>query len=64
VSGYRIAGDIGAIVGPILAGVLAQYVSFRAAFLVCGALAAVVCVTALAAEETLPATAREAAAPA
>jgi len=54
VSGYRIAGDVGALVGPILAGVMAQYVSFQAAFLAVGAFGVVVFVIVVLAEETLP----------
>ena len=54
VSGYRIAGDIGALLGPMLAGVVAQYVSFQAAFLAVGAVAALVFVVVALAEETLP----------
>lgn len=54
VSGYRIAGDMGAIVGPLLAGVVAQYVSFRAAFYAIGGVGALVFVVAMISIETLP----------
>ena len=54
VSGYRIAGDVGALVGPILAGVLAEYVSLRVAFVVLGAVCVVVLALAVRADETAP----------
>lgn len=55
VSGYRIAGDVGALIGPILAGALADYVSYRAAFVAVGAAALAVLVLAAGAPETAPA---------
>jgi MFS family permease len=61
VSGYRIAGDIGAIIGPALAGVLARagsFSAFRNAWVGIGAIAVVVFVLAVIAEETLPRRAR------
>lgn len=54
VSGYRIAGDAGALIGPLVAGSLAQYVSFRMAFVAVGGFAAIALLFALAAQETLP----------
>src|SRR5438094_47974 len=42
VAGYRIAGDIGALIGPVLAGVLAQYVGYGAAWIGVAACVAVV----------------------
>jgi MFS family permease len=38
-SGFQMASDVGAIVGPLAAGALAQYVGFEAAFGVSGAVA-------------------------
>jgi MFS family permease len=38
-SGFQMASDVGAIVGPLAAGALAQYVGFGAAFGVSGAVA-------------------------
>jgi MFS family permease len=54
VGGFRFAGDLGGLIGPILAGVVAQYVSFRAAWIAIGAAAALVFLLALVAEETAP----------
>src|SRR5437763_7825282 len=55
VAGYRIAGDIGALIGPVLAGVLAQYVGYGAAWIgVATCLGGVVFMT-VGAVETLPA---------
>lgn len=55
VGGHRVASDIGAIVGPIIAGVLAEHVSYLAAYLAIGACCAVAAVMAYVAEETAPA---------
>lgn len=52
VSGYRIAGDLGALLGPVLTGVAAQYGSFRTAFVLVGAVTLVVFGVALFSEET------------
>lgn len=54
VSGFRMAGDAGALVGPIVVGPLAQYVSYTAAFFALAAITALVFVMALAADETAP----------
>jgi len=54
VSGYRIAGDVGSLLGPIMAGALAEFVSLRAAFLALAAIAMIVFVMAARAEETAP----------
>lgn len=54
VSGYRTAGDVGALVGPILVGVIAEQVGFRWAFAAAGAFSAVAFAMALVARETAP----------
>jgi MFS family permease len=54
VAGYRIAGDIGALIGPLLAGVLAQYVGYGAAWIGVAACVAVVFLMTMASYETLP----------
>jgi MFS family permease len=54
VAGYRIAGDIGALIGPALAGVLAQYVGYGAAWIGVAACVAVVFFMTMASYETLP----------
>lgn len=54
VAGYRTAGDVGAFIGPILAGVLAERAGFEAAFLVVGGFIALSFVLAVAARETAP----------
>lgn len=54
VSGYRIAGDVGALIGPIMAGSIAEFVGFRAAFLAVAACVGIAFVTSLFAEETAP----------
>lgn len=54
VAGYRTAGDLGAFVGPVLAGVLAEQVSARAAFLVVAACVAAAFALATGARETAP----------
>jgi MFS family permease len=48
------AADLGAIVGPVLAGVLAEVAGYPAAFAVTGAVAAVAFVFWVRAPETLP----------
>lgn len=55
VAGYRIAGDIGALIGPVIAGVLAQYLNYGAAWIGTGTCVAVVFFMALSAPETMPA---------
>jgi MFS family permease len=54
VAGYRTAGDVGALVGPIVVGVVAQSLGYRAAFIAVGAGAAVSFVLMLASRETAP----------
>jgi len=54
VAGFRIAGDMGALIGPIIAGVLAQYVSYGAAWIGIAACVFVVFLLTLFAEETAP----------
>lgn len=51
---FQMAADIGAILGPLAAGLLADQLSFSAAFGVTGAIAAVAAVFWLRAPETLP----------
>ncbi|MQA60479.1 MAG: MFS transporter [Actinophytocola sp.] len=51
---FQMSADVGAILGPILAGTLAQHVSFGAAFALTGALLLVAAVVWLPARETLP----------
>jgi MFS transporter, DHA1 family, tetracycline resistance protein len=53
-AGFQMAADLGAIVGPVLAGVLAERVGFAAAFGVTGAVALVAFGCWLCAPETLP----------
>lgn len=55
VSGYRIAGDIGSLIGPVTAGAIAEHVSFSAAFFVIASVSAVVLAMVWRAEETAPA---------
>lgn len=54
VGGYRTAGDIGAFIGPIAAGLLAQGFGRRAAFIAVGAVFALTFAMAAAARETAP----------
>lgn len=61
VSGYRIAGDVGGLVGPITAGAIAEHVSFRASFLTVTFLTLIVLLVAARAQETAPARAVRAA---
>ncbi len=51
---FQMAADIGAILGPLVAGVLADQLSFSAAFGVTGAIAAIAALFWLRAPETLP----------
>jgi len=55
VSGYRIAGDLGSLIGPVTAGAIAEHVSFSAAFFVIASVSALVLAMTLRAEETAPA---------
>lgn len=52
---FQMTADVGAIIGPIAAGVLADQLSFGAAFAVTGALSLVAALVWLPARETLPA---------
>lgn len=54
VSGFRTAGDIGAFIGPICAGVVAEMAGYRAAFLVIAAFVGIAFVVTAAARETAP----------
>jgi predicted MFS family arabinose efflux permease len=53
-AGFQMASDVGAIAGPVGAGLLAQYVSYGAAFGVTGAVALLAALVWLRAPETLP----------
>ncbi|MGH3977507.1 MAG: MFS transporter [Pseudonocardiaceae bacterium] len=53
-AGFQMAADIGAIIGPLAAGVLADQLSYSAAFAVTGAIAAIAAIVWLRAPETLP----------
>lgn len=54
VSGYRVATDIGQLIAPITVGLIAEYLSFRAAFILVSAVVAVAVVLAMRADETAP----------
>ncbi len=51
---FQMAADIGAVIGPIAAGILADQLSYSAAFAVTGVLAVVAALVWLPAPETLP----------
>ena len=53
-AGFQMAGDLGAILGPVLAGVLAELVGFGAAFGITGAVLAIGLLVWVRAPETLP----------
>ncbi|MBB5807917.1 MFS family permease [Saccharothrix ecbatanensis] len=53
-AGFQMAADCGAIIGPLLAGVLVDQFSYQAAFTLTGAMAAVALVFWVFAPETLP----------
>ena len=53
-AGFQMAADVGAIVGPVLAGLLAELTGYAAAFGITGAILAVALVFWLRAPETLP----------
>jgi len=57
-AGFQMASDVGAIAGPVGAGLLAQFVSYSAAFGVTGAIALLAALIWLRAPETLPARAQ------
>lgn len=54
VAGYRTAADVGALVGPIVVGVIAQELGYRPAFIAVGAFAIVAALLAFTARETAP----------
>jgi MFS family permease len=58
VAGYRIAGDVGAVAGPVIAGVLAKFGGFTAAWIGVGVCCLAVFVMVVRADETLPARTR------
>lgn len=51
----QMAGDVGAIIGPIAAGLIADHLSYQAAFALTGVIALLACLLWFAAPETLPA---------
>ncbi|MBP2476645.1 MFS family permease [Crossiella equi] len=51
---FQMTADIGAIIGPLLAGVIAEYVSFTAAFALTGLLSVLAALVWVFAPETLP----------
>lgn len=51
---FQMSADVGAVIGPIVAGVLADELSFTAAFAITGALSVVAALVWLRAPETLP----------
>jgi MFS family permease len=51
---FQMSADIGAVIGPVVAGVLADQLSYAAAFVVTGALSLVAALVWLPAPETLP----------
>ena len=57
-AGFQMASDVGAITGPVGAGLLAEHVSYSAAFGATGAIALLAALVWLRAPETLPATAK------
>jgi MFS family permease len=54
VAGYRTAADVGALVGTIVVGVIAEVIGYWAAFVAIGAFALVAAVLAMTARETAP----------
>lgn len=57
-AGFQMAADIGAILGPVAAGMLADRLSYNAAFVVTGAISLLAALVWLGAPETLPRRAR------
>lgn len=53
-AGFQMAADVGAVLGPIVAGAIAEKWSFSAAFTISGVMAAIALVMWLFARETLP----------
>ena len=51
---YQMAADIGAIIGPVATGVLAEHLSYTAAFVLTGGISLLAALAWLAARETLP----------
>lgn len=62
VAGYRTAGDVGALIGPLVVGIVAEHLGYGSAFVAIGVVAALAFGAALLARETAPS--RRAAAPA
>ena len=54
VAGYRTAGDVGALVGPIVVGVVAERLGYGPAFVAVAAMAVLAFLAAVAARETAP----------
>ncbi|MCK2237393.1 MULTISPECIES: MFS transporter [unclassified Crossiella] len=53
-AGFQMAADVGAIIGPLAAGAIAETISYQAAFAVTGLLSLLAALVWLAAPETLP----------
>lgn len=54
VAGYRTAGDVGALIGPIVVGLVAEHFGYGPAFVVIGVVAGLAFVAAILARETAP----------
>jgi MFS family permease len=54
VAGYRTAGDVGALIGPIVVGLVAEHFGYGPAFVAIGIVAALAFVAAMLARETAP----------
>lgn len=54
VSGHRIASDVGAVIGPLIAGLVAEHVGYRAAYLSIAACCLAALLLAIRSEETAP----------
>jgi len=54
VAGYRTAGDIGALIGPIVVGLVAEHLGYGPAFIAVAAMAVVAFVAAVLSRETAP----------
>lgn len=57
VAGYRVSGDVGSLLGPIIAGTIAEVWGYRAAFLAIAVVTTLVLTLAASARETRPAVA-------
>lgn len=57
VAGYRVSGDVGSLLGPVIAGTIAEVWGYRAAFLAVAVITTLVLLFAASARETRPAVA-------